>query len=152
MLPYVILLSLHSSISSSVLLFMPIFLPISASLLFYFSVAAQRYFPGHDDSTRYFYIDFLKVHYSARKTTPSLRGKKYMYIYIYKKNEKKLKIHMQSQYYWCIRQIGDRDSIKYYNVWNTGSCMDGWSSTLSTRRCIGGHVWDRFNGMEWSKN
>lgn len=37
------------------------------------AVAAQR--TGHN-STRYFYIDFLKVHYSARKTTPSKKNKK----------------------------------------------------------------------------
>lgn len=46
---------------------------LSSSPLFkeHSSFATQR--TGHDNSLRYFYIDFLKVHYGARKTTPSIK-------------------------------------------------------------------------------
>lgn len=124
-------------------IFLPLFLPL-------FLTSLSRLNDTFLDTTtprRYFYIDFLKVHYSARKTTPSLRGEKKIYIYI--KNEKKLKIHMQSQYYWCIRQIGDRDSIKYYIVWNTGSCMDDvWVIVeIIDKRAYGSY---ETSSMEWN--
>lgn len=67
--PSICLLPPYVSLSPNSALPLPLCLSLCLSLYIYFSVAAQR--TGHDNSTRYFYIDFLKVHYSARKTTPS---------------------------------------------------------------------------------
>lgn len=60
--------------SSFLFLHLPFLFPIFASFKEHFYFLFRARLNALDTTTlRYFYIDFLKVHYGARKTTPSIK-------------------------------------------------------------------------------